>query len=208
MRLTEFISSVEKEVRKMAKIIHRDCQPFLQASNYLEYRLYRGVEISPKTNLDKFDCRTERIPRDSPRIMHSIADDWFYQKTGIRFRSNAVFCVGDKLATLTYGKPHLLLPIGNFDFCWSPVYSDLYESLEDVVNWKKFVNQPESEQKAAKKKFIGALENGKYEFNTSIASFRRGVENDHEMMIHCKQYYLLTTDGVLVDAIVQELRKL
>ena len=205
MRATEFIAEgvTDADIQEMAKIIERDCQPFLQATNNLKYKLFRGIKnLRQNGILTKSRCPVGREPADSSEIMHQIADDWFYDNTGIRFRSNSIFCSGRMNDADDYGIVTIMIPIGNFDFCWSPTVHDMFGAFDELVDWWWLDDEYDGDDdedsdeynnslSSATDKLTSALRAAKYQFNSSIAGFRKGISSGNEMMIHCDEYYIL-----------------
>ena len=203
MRLSEFIkagkqpppnavnSSPGQTPEEVVEILKRECQPFLQATNNLEYNLYRGIRsIIPFDGqiLHSTRCPIGRRPKDSPLFLHKVADKWFFDKTGIAFRSNAIFCTGNAAEAIEYGAVYLMIPIGNFDFCYSPKVEDLYKEFDRPL-FSGYMTESEKETYAAK--LIAAFDDAKYKFNTTVDGFRLGVTSGNEMMIHCDHYYIM-----------------
>lgn len=91
---------------------------------------YRGFSnsVAPLTPIL---CRTrkDRRPRDMPIELHESADNWFAQRFGIQYRSQAVFVTGSKFIAQNYAKDSgfvaRIIPVGDYNFCWSPRNSDL-----------------------------------------------------------------------------------
>lgn len=122
-------------------LIHKDCQPFLhEMGNDLSHLLYRGVskkslQRAKPTNIPNLyivpGYYDNRNPRDTAIEVHIEINKRFVQKFGVPFR-NGVFVVGDSGLTGAYGNElAVIIPIGNFKYCWSPKVMDLFSELED-----------------------------------------------------------------------------
>ena len=174
-----------KAFKKAAKLIAKNCQPFLAAvkgkpNKHILFRGIRGVEFGDKI-MRKGKCPVGRKPRDTPKIIHKFADEWFLEKTGIRYRSNAVFCTGYEGNASTYGPVYVMLPIGPMSFCYSPL-------IEDLTNDLDMASSDEETRKDTRK----TLKDGKYEQNTNLVS---AIKSGHEIMIHCSGYYVISQDN-------------
>jgi len=205
MRLFEFDNPVQTP-EMIAAIIKRNCQPFLQATNNLKFPLYRGIDgIDSEEVLIKAKCPVNRKPTDSDRLMHDIADSWFQSKFGIKFRSNSVFCIGSDTLAANYGPTYFMIPIGNFDFCYSKQVWDMYDHFDDAEPW--YYLKTKEDRAEATLRFYERLASSDYRCNTSIADFQKGIKSRHEMMIHCRNYYLLPANAY-GSRVIKALRKL
>jgi len=202
MRLSEFRrpgppptpAPATQTPEQVVEILQRDCQPFLQATNNLEYRLYRGIRsIVPFDGklIKEAACPVGRRPKDSPMFLHRVADQWFFNETGIAFRSNSVFCTGNNAEAIEYGTVYLMIPLGNFDFCWSPNVEDLYRKFDQTRYHSYNADAMVGEALYDKESLIHDLDHSKYRFNSSVNDFRSGIVSGNEMMIHCDQYYIM-----------------
>jgi hypothetical protein len=189
----------------VVKKIMSDCAPYfddIKEPDY--YRLYRGVfpnnagtEVAPGVYENK--VRSDRKPKNSSLFAHNVTDEWFFKKFGIKYRSNALFCVGHKMefsllsdskklsATYSYGKPYVVLPIGEYKCIYSPKIDDLYTVLDN----DGLESQPidDVEAKHFEKDIIKVLNDGDYQEDTLQHMIERG--NNLEIMIHCQRYYLI-----------------
>lgn len=197
MRLNEFHNpapAANQTPEEAANIIRRDCQPFLAATDGLQYCLYRGIRpiiMGAGQILHKAMCPIGRKPTDSSRFLHLVADKWFHKTTGIAFRSNAIFCTGNKAEAVEYGTCYIMIPIGNFDYCWSPFVEDMYRRF-DRDHYHSITTDDRSESALQEEQRLQELfSKSGYRSNISIADFRRGIGSGSEMMIHCDHYYFL-----------------
>lgn len=55
--------------------------------------LYRGFKSIPEIGAIK-KVRKDRKPRDLDINTHNKVDEYFYEKFGIKFRSQSLFCTG------------------------------------------------------------------------------------------------------------------
>ena len=182
MKINEIINEAKQQTpQQIAEIIKRDCAPFLAMidNNPLKYELWRG-SYDINSFFVKHECPVNRSPRDTDYTVSRIVDEWFLDKTGIRFRSNATFATGNILMTDDYGPPYLVFPIGEFSFSWSSKVADMTYDLLDVQGADG--EDPE---------FItDLLDDAGYTLNDNMKS---AILHGHEVMIHCPDgFYTLS----------------
>ena len=176
--LTEAIARSPEEI---AQTIRRDCAPFLSmiGNEPLRYRIYRGT-YKKIPFFSKQRCPKNRRPRDTDPKVSKIADKWFLENRGVRFRSAATFGSGDlDVVEDNYGPPFVVLPIGEFDFCWSPNVGDMTYDLFDVHGLDGHNSQD----------VIDLLEGADYIVNENLAL---AINSCHEIMLYCPNgFYML-----------------
>ncbi len=91
---------------------------------------YRGVsESNPTDHPYLKKTRKDREPKSSSKRFHDVANQWFKQKFGVAYRSEAIFVTSRKLSASAYAasENHLvrIIPTSTYRFCWSPNVSDL-----------------------------------------------------------------------------------
>lgn len=126
--------------------IGADCEEFLSYSTGLPVwrgissnDLARGDVINPILseklqtwlNVRLLTVRKNREPMSTSPAIHEAVDEYFNEKFGSKFRSNAVFGTGKRLQALGYGEgvPYLILPVSDFKFAWSPIIQDLFSDI-------------------------------------------------------------------------------
>ena len=198
---------------EIRNIIMRDCQPYLTAvgenlKSALSRPMWRGIQPSDSVSVkltEKYftisPIRKDRMPMDTPGSIHSYIDSWFNRRMGIPFRSHSMFCTGRKIHAQAYGKAYIVIPIGNFSFCWSPLVEDMYESLRYYVNdlakededpWvpsnsiARIKYYMDSEDDVA-----GFLEDSDYRFNENLD---KAIDSGHEIMIACNEAIIINPD--------------
>jgi hypothetical protein len=201
MKIFEIESQLDRsEIVKFATQVMTNCGPYLRAINYnlSKYPLYRGVKgniIRPTIIL----CPINRAPRDTMGKVHEIADSYFLDKFGVRYRSNAVFCTGSPGIATDYGELTVLIPISNFKFCWSPEIEDFTSDINDELYFTKgekvdFAGQTHWVNDPGNIRFTETvnkmLAKGKYRDN----EFLSAVRSHHEIMVHATQFYLMPAD--------------
>ena len=175
--LTEAKALTSQEI---AQIIIRDCAPFLSliGNAPLSNRIWRGT-LKKIPFFSKQKCPVNRKPRDTDPEVSKIVDDWFLDNMGVRFRSNATFGTGDYHIVDDYGLGFTVLPIGEFDYCWSPRVKDMTYDLLDEVGATG--DNPE---------LISDLVAGaRYVMNKNLPA---AIRSGHEIMIYCPNgFYML-----------------
>lgn len=180
MRAHEIITESAFVTQQQVDLIMKDCQPFLQASD--GKLVFRGQHSDQFINL----VRKNRTPKDTPKDVHKMIDDFMRSHFGIGFRSEAMFCTASLATTLQYGTPRVVFPIGNFDYCWSPSVSDMYEDLlPDMLCHYDADSYLDSEE------IKRGLDKASYRCNVSMVDFRNAIESRNEIMINCNEYYAI-----------------
>jgi hypothetical protein len=98
---------------------------------------YRGMSSDiPLDRPSLFRARKNRKPRDTPDNLHYAADEWFRNKFGIPYRSEALFVTSNRIIAQFYGKSpdHCvrIIPIDNYSYCWSSKYADFLHLAKNV----------------------------------------------------------------------------
>jgi len=138
MKADKQIESPEK-VAQFFEYVKQNCGPFLKSiggiKNLNSYILYHGTftKLNPAVILK---VRKDREPVDTPLETQELIDDWFERASGIRFRESSIFAVGKHGSAIAYGNVAALMPIGNFNYAWSPIYDDLTGKLEAFLERK------------------------------------------------------------------------
>lgn len=191
----------------LAKNIAAECQPYLNQISH-ETRLWRGLGNSWSRMPSKMKCPVGRVPQSTVGYVHEIIDDWFLEKTGISYRSNAVFATGNHNMAGEFGKPFVIFPTGEFKFCWSPNVIDM---TFDLVKPRSHMFSDLSEMPAedddesideVHEVIESALSTARYTEDGLFDAIRSG----NEIMIHCSTYYVV--DPVHIDDVMQHLVEL
>ena len=179
MRLQQYLNEASDEdiAKKRIALIWKNCQPFLKQMKSLNFEnenlLFSGRKSS--SDFTKKKVRKNRSPKDTSIDIHNWVDDWFYEKFGIRARSNTVFCTSDRGTSIEYGDVYVLFPIGKFEVIWSYHLKDLYDKFVmdmGLEYWKK--NFLSYDAKTYKK-----------------GNLQRALKSKNEIMLYCKEYYML-----------------
>lgn len=95
----------------------------------------------------------ENIFRNNPRApihtnesLHNAADEWFFEKFGVRARSSTLMCSTDLSQARGYGATYSIAPIGHYKAIYSKEIKDFHEitahfpegaefSASDIRTW-------------------------------------------------------------------------
>jgi hypothetical protein len=199
--------------------------------------VYRGISnsaiINRSTSFEVFDSKTklfdvynidtrkDRIPSDSSEFVHNKLDAWLNEKTGIKFRSESIFAIKDKKIAETYGRPYVVIPKGEFHYCWSPYVADAYATFGNREFTAKFIDYMSSEKAAPfiysdnkrhtikdfRKWYVSLQTKTEDEFEKIILKIAKSIPNfwsfdsgikgcpdNHEIMIACDSYYAIPAE--------------
>lgn len=181
-----FLEELEKKPQ-LKDFIKRSCAKYLSESG--GKLMFRGIGKKPtgyiheelfmnNKQLDAFQAsiRRNRKPLTTNLRMHEITDEWFFDKFGIKYRSNALFTTADTVTAKGYGNIAAIFPIGDFKYVWSPEMEDLYflfNNIDDVELWT------ESPSDVFKK--LDSL-------NYKDTDLKKALITHNEIMIHCDDY--------------------
>lgn len=187
---------------ELSSLANRTAQPYLTQVGGIEnalfnYPLYRGVNVADHNALDipedhpfnTINIRKDRNPKDTPKNVSAAIDDWFEERTNIRIRRQSLFCFGREGKASNYGATVVVIPMGNFSYCWSKEYGDMYESMEHFVDSMRDGDEygtPFSLKEKMKQVFDDYnyvndfMSNGNYQFNKGLLD---GIKSAHEMML-------------------------
>jgi len=185
MRINEITQSPDDIVIEYIKL---HCQKYLDEIGGIEnalkdHPLWRGVSesFSRQEWARIIPVRQDRRPTNTDPKLQIVIDDWFQSKTGIRFRQSSAFCTGFYGDARSYqstgGSTPIVLPVGDYDYCWSPNIGDLFIACQ---RGDSFMTVDE--------KAYEALEGGDYRFNTDLIE---GIQSGNEIMLHCKSVMII-----------------
>jgi hypothetical protein len=142
--------------------------------------LYRGYgnEFSENGIVFTKEVRMDRKPRDLHIRWHELMDNFFKEKFGIPFRSASVFTSGSKHSASMYGIPHIVIPEGNFKFCWSP-------QIQDPIYEAQLRQAPPPE--------VTKLHDNGMMGTYRTTDLKRAINSECEVMVHCPKITLFST---------------
>ena len=189
MRFNHFINEVKppdpREWAILCDDLLKNCQPFIKALRGVQnFGLWRGAKKLIDTSR-LISVRTDRQPMDTSRETQNMLDKIFFKKFGWKARSEGLFGTGNKSFASMYGRPHLVFPVGQFKFIWSPEIKDLYTDMieRDMWIWER---DPDGG--------FGILSKSIDEANYTDKDFHSAIGSGHEIMIKCKEYYLINQE--------------
>lgn len=181
-----FKQYLNESANEVLELIKRDCAPFLEESKKAGF-LYRGIQPDGEDlHVNDSDgkklvyiqkrVRQDRVPRDMPKPAHHALDDWFDKKFGIKARSQCVFAYGGELyprgTIKEYGDAHIIFPIGEMQYVWSPEIEDLFVSME-------------ADEITSREDVIRLVDESGYKSTGLDEAMKFG----NEIMIKCNKYY-------------------
>lgn len=221
----QFLNESESST-EMAKYIESHCKPFLDESKR-KGLLFRGIgtfaqsgefNLPGLTDAIPFAIITPRVdrqPRNMPKKFHTLIDDWFKDKFGLKARSAGVFAFGVKSSNTAAsyaassnkgqgGFACVIFPIGPFKYVWSPEVHDLFTNVHDhftnfsQMDYTKFSqmdyiiqdgeNNGENNGEIDVKKFYHYLETLDYK-STDLSA---ALQSKNEIMLVCDKYLALS----------------
>jgi len=165
----------EKTLDNAKRLIHEDCKPYLKLVRSLKkiaVRMYHYKTEGVDPFFTKAVVRKDRKPVDTNKKLHKAMDDEFQKKFGWRVRSNGAFTFIWKISSIGDSIHSIFLPIGKFDYTWSPSVHDTYVDISAT----KFLNN-DAYRKEVMNSYI--MNDG---FNKIF---------NQEVVWRCKYYYLL-----------------
>lgn len=193
MKIKTLFESSSPLTKSMVEKIIKDCKPFIdEVIDLDENRLYRGLQLSSfkrrseeiAEDVYKAKVRIGRVPLNTPTYIHEFMDEWMATELGVRFRSESIFCAGERTTALSFGNPYVILPIGKFSYAWSPSISDVFSDVEEICYAAKRANE---ENAAVIPRIREVLEQAAYKTDDLIRAIKEFPT--HEVMISCEEYY-------------------
>lgn len=138
-QLTESEMVPIRTYRELLQFVEEHCQPYIRENPDFETnRLYRGMK-TPNTIASINTIRKDRLPKDTARKVQEELDAEFIAQGFKAIRSNSMFCLGESYNAEEYGEVHVVYPIGNFEYTWSPEIRDLTVALYNQTDSAKFI---------------------------------------------------------------------
>jgi hypothetical protein len=119
--------------------------------------------------------RTDRRPKDASRKFHDAADKWFFERFGVRYRSQGVFVTARRFTAQAHGASpaHLMriVPLTAYRYCWSSNVADLLFKARELAD-------------ADEDSVRGFLDSAGYQESSLEDAHAAG----HEVMLHCGRF--------------------
>lgn len=189
-------------IEKLNVFIQKNCQPWLSQTDSGSYVAYRGIKEVDKYKAFVQKTRPDREPTDTEPGRHRIFNILLNYANSPANRSNSIFVTGSKVAASEYGKPFVLLPIGNFNYVWSNRYADWTRHMDylELAKMLKpevfgFVGDPDEigNTPDTEEEMIAAFNKpSNLRYGVVDKIFRvnkelvRGIQSGHEIIIQCK----------------------
>lgn len=129
----------EEQESNIVEFVQQNCTKWIAET---DKPLWRGIRKSyaskiPFPNLYGTEAQIwtvnkRRDPMTSNRWFHEALDAEFKKHFGVGFRSEAVFATPFKDTAGIYGEQFVMLPIGDYEYVWSPIVSDATFDLQDI----------------------------------------------------------------------------
>ena len=192
------------QFKEISNMLVRECGPYLTEVGGVKnalfntplYRGVKGLDLSLKEPYETVTVNLNRSPKDIPLVLHKEIDAWFQKETGYKFRSTSLFTTGKMQTASEYGAVFVVIPKGDYHYCWSARYLDLWAEIEYYSH-----NNDENINHAVNitNQIIGYFDNnpnemnnvlkiGDYQFDNKIAA---GITSGHEIMFVCKEAILI-----------------
>lgn len=193
MKLKALFERAEPLSKAVAQKIIDDCKPFIhEVIDLDENRLYRGLKMESfarrsdevAEDIFKAKVRKDRVPLNTPSFIHTFMDEWMEKELGRKFRTQSIFCAADRKTVLSFGKPYVIMPVGNFSYAWSPFIEDVFSDVEEISHADKRDGRSQDE---SLDKIRGVLENAGYKTDDLIRAIQEYPT--HEIMLECDEYY-------------------
>ena len=195
--------NAQNDIDYMINLLRKDCKPFIKELKKNKILLFSGRD--ELENFLKRTVRQDRKPRDTPLEIHDFIDNWFYKKFGIKARSNTIFCSTIELTTAEYGESYIVFPIGNYTTISSDAITDLYIEIMDNIIKKNYPKLALNFKKTIK--FFDGKDSLYQEIEKLLSGSnykKNSIKNNTlEVMLHCKDYYLLSSN-FLFDKFTEE----
>lgn len=182
------------------------CKPFLEMIDYdLDtYTLYRGMdnaslsrgeEVAPGMTIKPGHVKS-RTPLGTPIDVYNEVNDLFTKKFGVPFR-NSVFTTGDYAWGHMFGIPHMIIPIGNFKFCWSPTIRDFGEHIMDEGSYDILKNKNKNPH--AIQQWVQSIVDEHID-----TDLKRAIRSHHEIAIYCDKCLIISSHSKELGFGIQE----
>ena len=213
MKIYEVVDQIERpdqdeesDFNDQIRYIEGHCAPYLKevggvVQALFRTPLFRGINYNQPDSNDPINIikvDQARAPKDAPIDVHKMMDLWFVKKSNVPFRSSSLFCTGSWVTAGGYGDAVVVIPVGKYQYCWSPVYEDLYE---DIGRAMVKIDRTMGMDRSLTTQYLVAnpnalwkfLKNGNYQFNHGL---REAIDSKHEVMLQCEQALVINLDWV------------
>lgn len=146
-------------------------------------KIYRGFVGSVEFGLNENENLTRsRKPRHSETCLHDVANQWFYDKFGIKARSETVFCTPNCHQAATYGEAYEITVPDTMSY--QLIYSI---NVDDLINIRYEIDDLKN-----KDEIIDWLESKDYAIVSSFDELP--IEFRGEIMLYCTHFNIKKDD--------------
>lgn len=92
--------------------------------------LYRGMKNANQNKTVEMKVRKDRVPTDTPEVLHYLMDGYFFKKFGVKARSQTVFVSQSINFAKRYGAAVGVIPKGPAKYIYSLSIPDLYGAMD------------------------------------------------------------------------------
>ena len=199
MRFKEFLLENDAEDFQIEKFA-KDCHQFLsdikgiKASNIP----VRGQKAAGTGDWDICDTKNARASVHTDRELHNALNDFFEMEFNWRAReNNALFISGDIRTANMYGTEYACFPIGQYQSLWSPNVTDLFADVYSIKTW--IPKNPANLDEDDIDKIVSIIASYEWFHNSEL---QKGLSTVNEIILGCKQYYVIKLDSKLYKEVV------
>lgn len=175
------------------------CQPYLNKVGGFKNAvfvnpMYRGMSdlsFDKGTHSKVINVNQNRQPTDTPIGIQTLIDDWFEDEYGVRFRQTSLHCSGNIVTALAYSDnrkdPLIVLPIGNFNYCWSLIVRDMFDDLGAFEYSQPGGDIGSSRERIKtwnKDKVDAFMNRSNYRVNEGLVT---AIKSQNEIMVSCRE---------------------
>lgn len=227
MKIKELFETENKQIAldEAIKLIKRDCQDFLKLNTRPIYRGYSddsSLKVVVPGTLVKGTVRKNRQPRDTSPWFHEIMNDTLKEYSGVKARSESLFCSYQAIQAGEYGELYAIFPIGATKLIWSPHIIDPYADFqEDWGNWPSremhgwisdIVDSADGEfdpdmRSKDRRPVLEMLFDQHGSEMYADGSSKQAQKSRHEIMVVCDSYYALPRSKFDMEALMKKVHE-
>ena len=201
--LNEYISSDDLTIEQAAEMINErggQWRDFVGgfATDHLNWIFYRGMHIMYSPDVSVQYPRSKRKPLSTDNRSHQFADDYFYEKFGKRFRSNAIFASRSADLAKYYGEVYVIFPLDETHFCWSEKSEDFTYSV-DMFKKSLGITIDGPAGRMTEEKFKEFMDDLEFHFDDDSLKttyVKQRKFKSYEVMISCDEYIAVEKESL------------
>ena len=181
-------------------LIKKTIKPWLSIIKSYQLPIFRGIKNNKRV-ITRQKVRINRLPKDTSRTEHDVADKAFQAAFGWKPRSTGLFVTPDPTNAGGYGEVKLAFPIGKTKYLWSDKIRDLYMFLHGMKTrrlWGTGHFEPDEDYKDyilhATPEQLKVQITDKYK-TTGIT---KTANINTEIMLSCEEYWALDAKTVIL----------